>query len=436
MTSYPLDRADGPRNLVADAARSLSAEDPLSHVFFEERADLRMNVTSSGIPEVVTNRTRGAAIVGRRSIHLTDPNFADFRWIPVEVPPPSSGSSQFDDKDWVARLEGGIAAAGTAACAGRRNPFWSAKLVSFHQEVWVGSPGSDVLHDIRRGCRMEVRVQVGNRPTAFAVGELILGSNSWHCVQETFVSAFDRAEKRASASSPAMPGSTTAVFAPGVAGVVIHELIGHALEGDVIARGCTWVHGGDFPAAVFPVTVVDDPRRGRGTWAIDDEGVASRETLLIDRGRPVGVLLDRSSAGALGRASTGHGRRSSYLEAVLPRMGCTFIMPGGDDPADVLRGTRAGVFIRRMAAGHTDPVSGRASFVVGDADRIVDGRLAEPLDVFVLELDGLDSWRSIDRIAHDLAFDTCIGSCVRDGQPLAVSVGAPTIRIGVARVHS
>jgi TldD protein len=184
------------------------------------------------------------------------------------------------------------------------------------------------------------------------------------------------------------------------------------------------------------VTVIDDPRRGRGAWSFDDEGVAARETLLIDRGRPVGMLLDRASASAIGKASTGHGRRASYLEAVRPRMGCTFIQSGSDDPADILSGTRSGVFIRRLASGHTDPISGRASFLINDADRIVEGSLADPLDVFVLELDGSESWRSIDRVAHDLAFDTCVGSCVRDGQPLAVSVGAPTIRIGVVRVRS
>ena len=148
------------------------------------------------------------------------------------------------------------------------------------------------------------------------------------------------------------------------------------------------------------------------------------------------MLLDRGSASTLGKLSTGHGRRTSYLETVLPRMGCTFIEAGDDDPSEVLRGTRTGVYIRRLTAGHTDRISGRASFLVTDADRIVDGRLAEPLDVFVLELDGRESWKTIDRIGHDLAFDSCIGSCVRDGQPLAVSVGAPTIRIGVTRVHS
>jgi len=117
-------------------------------------------------------------------------------------------------------------------------------------------------------------------------------------------------------------------------------------------------------------------------------------------------------------------------------MGCTFVAAGVDCAEDALRATSSGVFIRRLASGHTDPTSGRASFIVSDADRIVGGRLAEPLDAFVMELDGPNSWSSIDRVAHDLAFDTCVGSCTRDGQPIAVSVGAPTIRIGVVRVHS
>ncbi len=422
--------------MVADAARTLPEDDPLAHVFFEERTDLRMTLASSGLKDAVATRTRGAAIAGRRSVHLTDLESMDPGrmvpgWAVIELGPPGQ-----DEEKWVADLENTVCAAGKSASAGRRHLFWSMKLVSFHQEVWVGSPGREVAHDVRRGCRMEIRVQVGDERTSHAVEELVLGPTRSFPVADAFVRAFERAETRASISSAPKPGSTTAVFAPGVAGVITHELIGHALEGDVVARGLSWIRAADFPAAATPVTVRDDPRRGRGAWSIDDEGVAARETILIDRGRPVGLLLDRSSAGALRKVSTGHGRRSSYLETVRPRMGCTFIEPGDDDPGEVLRATRAGVFIRRMTAGHTDPISGRASFVITDADRIVDGRLAEPLDVFVLELDGLESWRSIDRVANDLVFDTCIGSCVRDGQPLAVSVGAPTIRIGVARVHS
>src|SRR4029453_2588335 len=112
---------------------------------------------------------------------------------------------------------------------------------------------------------------------------------------------------------------------PGVAGVVAHELIGHALEGDVVARGTTWISAAASPNGGVPVTVIDDPRRGRGAWAIDDEGTETNRTILLDLGRPVGKVLDRATADLLGVRSTGHGRRSSYLEPVRPRMGCTFI---------------------------------------------------------------------------------------------------------------
>ena len=283
---------------------------------------------------------------------------------------------------------------------------------------------------------MELRVQIGGERAAHAVEELVVRSDGSAPVKDAFSRAFERAETRSSISSAPEPGPATAVFAPGVAGIVAHELIGHALEGDVVARSRTWIHASELKASKTPVTVIDDPRRGRGAWTFDDEGVAARQTLLIDGGHAVGMLVDKASAVALGKAPTGHGRRSSYLDSVRPRMGCTFIESGNDDPEEILRGTRRGVFIRRLASGHTDPISGRASFLVSDADRIVDGRLCDPLDVFVLELDGHESWRSIDRVAHDLVFDTCVGSCVRDGQPLAVSVGAPTIRIGVVRVRS
>jgi TldD protein len=117
-------------------------------------------------------------------------------------------------------------------------------------------------------------------------------------------------------------------------------------------------------------------------------------------------------------------------------MGCTFIEAGDDEPAEIVRSTDEGLFIHRLVAGHTDPRTGRAAFVVSDADRIEDGRIAGPVGSFVVEIDGAEAWPSIDRVGTDLAFDTCVGSCVRDGQPLAVSVGAPTIRIGVVRVRS
>ena len=411
----------GYEGIIQNAIASIARE----HVFVEDRGDLRMTLASSGLRQIVETRTRGAAISGGSSVHISDPGSID----------PHRGRTK-SPKPWVSRLESSLIEGAARASSGRRHPFWSAKLVAFHQEVWVGSLGELAVHDVRRGCRVELRVQVGGERTAHAIEEVVLGPEDAPSFTGPFLRSFDRAEQRLASRPVTEHGPTSAIFAPGVAGIVAHELIGHGLEGDVVGRGLSWISPTSFPMARAPVTVIDDPRRGRGPWLIDDEGVAARETTLIERGRAVGMLLDRSSARALGTSSTGHGRRSSYLEAVRPRMGCTFIAPGVDAPEDILRTTNKGVFIRRLAGGHTDPMSGRASFIVSDADRILDGRLAEPLDPFVLELNAVESWASIDRVADDLAFDTCVGSCVRDGQPIAVSVGAPTIRIGVVRVHS
>jgi TldD protein len=418
---------DHVRQAVAEAARGLPAADPRAHVFFEEREDVRLTIGSDGLRNAMTSRSRGGVIAGRSSTHASDPEF-------MEPRPIDSAGREFDPELY--NLEAAIVGAAGSAAAGRGNVTWLANVVRFHQVVWVARPDLEVVSDIRRGSRLEVRVQVGEFPERTAVQDLVLRSVDSAPIQAAFAHALERAEKRTFASATPKPGETTAVFAPGVAGIVVHELIGHALEGDVVARHGSWIAEAGLLSAAAAVTVTDDPRRGRGAWLIDDEGTATRATRLVERDRQVGLLLDRSAATALGKASTGHGRRSSYLDRIQPRMGCTFVESGVDDPIDILRTTPAGVFIRRLTGGHTDPLSGRATFIVRESDRIIDGRLAEPFDDFVIELSGSESWKTIDRVAHDLAFDTCVGSCVRDGQPLAVSVGAPTIRIGVVRVCS
>jgi predicted Zn-dependent protease len=417
-------------NAVAKTASTLSAGDPRAHVFYEERSDVRLSLDSAGLRELFETRTCGAAISGRHSLHGTDADLLD-----LDAESPSVGESLIS-RNWIDDLESVIVESGTAGSVGRRRPIWAAKLIAFRQLVWVGTRDGTVVSDDRRGCRIELRVQVGSTDRASAVEELVLLSDAPKSLMTCFSRAYDRAEERTAPMTIAPRGQTTAILGPGVGGIVVHELIGHALEGDIVARRPTWITRTGLPRAGRPLTVIDDPRRGRGAWKIDDEGTPSRETVLVEEGRHSGFLLDRPSATFLSRASTGHGRRFSYLEPVRPRTGCTYVAAGTDDPEGVLRSTPSGVFIRRLAGGHTDPFTGRASFVVTDADRIVAGHLAGPLDAFVLELRGPVAWASIDRTAHDLTFDTCVGSCVRDGQPLAVSVGAPTIRIGVVTVIS
>jgi len=388
-----------------------------------------MLLSPSSPADLVRTRTRGAAVSGRRSVHESDPAFLS-----------PAGRSADDPRDkWVDELPRTIADIAGKASNGRRSPFWSVRVVYFNQEIWVGSRDGEVGHDIRRACRLELRVQVDPDRPASASEDLVLPSIGVEGLRSSlagaFDRAFDRAEVRRAATGPPAHGVTAAVFAPGAAGVVAHELIGHALEGDTVARGESWI-GDPELVARRSLRVIDNPPKGRGAWVTDDEGVPSTETILVENGRATGVLLDKRSAGSLGRRSTGHGRRSSYIEPIRPRMGCTFIDAGEDDPAETIRSTQSGVFVRRLAGGHTDTRTGRSTFVVSDADRITAGRIAGPCDAFILELNGVQAWTSIDRVAHDLAFDTCIGSCVRDGQPLAVSVGAPTIRIGVVTVRS
>lgn len=416
---------DSVRNAVASAASGLSGDDPAAHSFYEIREDVRVTLGSGGRREVLTTSSRGGVTAGLRSAHASDPDFmrsvsADPATVEIGFPIPA--------------LEAAVLAAAKRASSGRRQVAWTARLVGFHQVVWVGRPDLDVVSDVRRGCRVELRVTTGSQGRATAVEDVVLDAGDMAPIATKFMSAFERAEAKSGTGEVPVAGETVAVFAPGVAGIAAHELIGHALEGDAVCSGRSWIRNGGLPAGPAIASVVDDPRRGRGAWSVDDEGTAAQHTCLIDRGRPVGLLLDRSTARLLARSSTGHGRRASHLDRIQPRMGCTYIEPGGDDPAEIVRSTSKGLFIRRLTGGHTDPESGRATFVVEDSDRIMGGRLAGPLDGYVIELTGPQSWKTIDRVGSDLAFDTCVGSCVRGGQPLAVSVGAPTIRIGLIRV--
>jgi TldD protein len=212
--------------------------------------------------------------------------------------------------------------------------------------------------------------------------------------------------------------------------VLIHEIVGHALEADVVLDGRSWLAEEDGRVAPSELLILDDPRRGRAAWRIDDEGQRARPVPLIRSGRVAGRLHDLRTAGRSGESSTGHGRCASYREPVRPRMGCTFVAAGRWSPDEILNSVDHGVYIRRMEAASVDLSSGRAIFRVTDSDRIVGGKRDAPLHPHLLVVEGRSALAGMDRVADDLAFDTCVGSCIRVGQALAMSVGAPTICIG------
>jgi TldD protein len=315
-----------------------------------------------------------------------------------------------------------------------------ARWVGFEQCIHSGQAGRGVVADRRRGRRVRLQADLTHRGRAGqAVAEAVLRSDSVDDVGPELERLAEEVAARVDArlAAETLPsGERRIVFAPGVGGVLIHEVVGHALEADTVLGRASWLAG----SAAEPfqgsseVLVVDDPRRGRAAWRFDDEGEPARATALLSRGRPVGWLHDRASARRAGRTPTGHGRRASFRDPIRPRMGCTFLAAGRNGPGEALQGVEEGVYVRRMEAASTDTRIGRAVFRVTDADRILNGRLAAPLAPHVMCVEGRTALSSVDCVANDLAFDVCIGSCLHHGQPLSISVGAPTFRIGLMSV--
>ncbi len=416
-------------------------------LFLEEREDLRVEAGEDGVREAAHLVLRGLAgrggRAGRFEAAIPDPSPEDVavlaRAIATErMPPPPHGGHWVAAPPvldpWVAgeTLSAIVSAARREVGAGRASIV--ARWVAFDQRVWVARPERGVLKDRRCGRRIRLEVRVADRETdGAAVGETVLGEDRGHGLERLALSTARRALVRVRARE-APGGEVPAVFAPGVGGILVHELAGHALEADTVRRGASALAMAKGKVAPGAVRVVDDPRRGRAAWYVDDEGERVRAVVLIEDGRVHGLLHDRRSAEAMGARPTGHGRRSSFQEPVRPRMGCTYLAPGSHDPEEALEGISRGVYVRRMEAASTDTSRGEMSFRVTDADLVHHGRLDAPLQPFRLTVIMREALSTLERIASDLAFDTCIGSCIRDGQPLATSVGAPTFRVGLTRV--
>ncbi len=316
-----------------------------------------------------------------------------------------------------------------------------ARWVGFDQRVHVARVGRPVVADQRRSGRLRLEISLVRKGrSARAVGESVAhldrASPAQGLVEQLAEAVATRAEQRLAAEA-VTSGERPVVFAPGVGGVLFHELVGHALEADTVRRRASWLaRGNQEYRAAAELMVLDDPRRCRAPWRVDDEGEVARPTPLMREGRAVGLLHDLASARSSDQSPTGHGRRAGFREPVRPRMGCTFLAAGRYAPGDALEGIDDGVYVRRMEAASTDTLTGAATFRVSDADRIRHGRIVAPLAPHIIHIDGQAALASVERVAGDLEFDTCIGSCLHHGQPLSVSVGAPTFRIGSTVVVS
>jgi TldD protein len=227
-------------------------------------------------------------------------------------------------------------------------------------------------------------------------------------------------------------GSMDVVLGPGWPGVLLHEAIGHGLEGDFNRKRTSAFSDriGERVAAEG-VTVIDDgtlPER-RGSLNVDDEGTPTGRTVLIEDGVLRGYLQDRLNARLMGMEPTGNGRRESYAHLPMPRMTNTFMLAGDEDPEDILRSVERGLYAVSFAGGQVDITSGKFVFTANEAYRIEHGRVGAPVKGATLIGNGPDVLLRVSRIGNDLALDRGIGTCGKDGQQVPVGVGLPTLRI-------
>jgi TldD protein len=275
----------------------------------------------------------------------------------------------------------------------------------------------------------------GNRQESGSYGyggregfERFLTAESWqHAVGEAVRQALVNLE-----AVPAPAGEMDVVLGPGWPGVMLHEAVGHGLEGDFNRKQTSAFAGllGQMVAAKG-VTVVDDGTlaQRRGSLSIDDEGTPTNRTVLIDDGVLVGYMQDRQNARLMGMKATGNGRRQSHAHAPMPRMTNTYMLAGDRDPAEIIASVKNGIYAVNFGGGQVDITSGKYVFQVTEAYRIENGKLGQPLKGAMLIGNGPTDLKRITMVGNDLKLDTGIGTCGKNGQGVPVGVGQPTLRL-------
>src|SRR5271166_1260067 len=312
-----------------------------------------------------------------------------------------------------------------------------ASLGGMWQAVQIIRPDGRRVADIRPLVRLSVaivvgdgdRMETGSSGAGGRVGyDLYLDPRQWKAqVDEALRQALVNL-----GSVPAPAGEMTVVLGPGWPGVMLHEAVGHGLEGDFNRKKTSAFSGllGQQVAAKG-VTVVDDGTiaKRRGSLSFDDEGTPTSRTVLIEDGILVGYMQDRQNARLMGMTPTGNGRRQSYAHSPMPRMTNTYMLAGAHAPGEIIGSVKNGIFAVNFGGGQVDITSGKYVFNVTEAYRIEDGKLKAPLRGAMLIGNGPTDLNRISMIGNDLALDPGIGTCGKNGQGVPVGVGQPTLRM-------
>ena len=312
-----------------------------------------------------------------------------------------------------------------------------ASVVAVHEVVLVANSEGHLAADVRPLVRFNVSViveQNGRREQGYAgsggrftLPELVAGDKPLALAREAVRQALVNLE-----SIPAPAGPMTVVLGAGWPGILLHEAIGHGLEGDFNRKGTSAFAGriGERVASEH-CTIVDDGTlsRRRGSLNIDDEGTPTQCTTLIENGVLKGYLQDKMNARLMGVASTGNGRRESFAHITLPRMTNTYMRPGRTPPEEILASVEKGIYAVNFGGGQVDITSGKFVFSASEAYLIENGKLGAPIKGATLIGNGPDVLTRVSMVGNDLKLDDGVGTCGKEGQSVPVGVGQPTLRI-------
>ena len=294
-----------------------------------------------------------------------------------------------------------------------------------------------VAHDVRPLVRLNVSIvaeENGRRESGYhGLGgrylyDKLFEPATWNrCIDEALAQALVNLQ---SVDAPA--GEMTVLVGPGWPGVLLHEAVGHGLEGDFNRKGTSVFSGRIGERVGAPgVTVVDNGalEARRGSLSIDDEGTPTGETVLIEDGILKGYMQDRLNARLMGVEPTGNGRRESYAHAPMPRMTNTYMKDGQDDPAELLSRVKNGIFAKSFGGGQVDIVSGKFVFSCTEAYLVKDGKIGAPVKGATLIGDGPTVLTKVTGIGNDMALDEGVGICGKGGQSVPAGVGQPTLLV-------
>lgn len=311
-----------------------------------------------------------------------------------------------------------------------------AGLASEYDVVLVARADGTLAADVRPLVRLSLTViaeQQGRREVGSSGGGGRFGLERFddalidHYVSEAVQAALTNLDSR-----PAPAGEMTVVLGPGWPGVLLHEAVGHGLEGDFNRKGSSAFSGmlGKRVAAKG-VTVLDDGTMAdrRGSLNVDDEGCASQKNVLIEDGILRGYIQDSLNARLMGVPPTGNGRRESYAHLPMPRMTNTYMLGGDKEPAEIIASIKKGLYATNFGGGQVDITSGKFVFSASQAWWVENGRLLYPVKGATLIGSGPEALKKVTMIGNDLALDSGVGTCGKEGQSVPVGVGQPTLRI-------